>query len=343
MKRIILVLLIALSAVACKMDPVSLRVARSEMMSNTDTAWNFVSAFENRAFCKVYDEYKKDDVKDFAGRWAKDEKEMLEWLRGRDRNQFGCFLVSGDSTNTEMWPAEAYFKTSIILDYIAKEKPDEALVDTLYQDMIREIGVLYNLTFDPMTGLTRHGVDLSRSAKWCLEATGYSKHCHSSALGWLTMALVDLFEATPQESRYYEDIKNTTKNVLEAAMCSQDPASGLWYIMPDCPPGDGNEFESCGSAMILYSFLKGTRIGIMPEEFWEISENLYKNYIAYFVEKKDDGVIDIHKCCACDRIPADSDGDEDFYLSLPVTDNDPRAVAAFIMASLEFEKYFYKK
>ena len=57
--------------------------------------------------------------------------------------------------------------------------------------------MIYEKTLDPQSGLLMHAWDESRSQKWCDPETGKSHYPWSRAMGWYTLALVDILDNLP--------------------------------------------------------------------------------------------------------------------------------------------------
>lgn len=122
-----------------------------------------------------------------------------------------------------------------------------------------------------------------------------------------------------------DTLKARLKAVAQAVMGLRDPKTGMWRRILDCPGGDANTVEATSSAMIVYSVLKGCRLGLLPEEMRAQAEECFGQFVEMFVrigEKTGDGrnLLTVTQCHMIgDKAP----------------DNDPEAVGAFMLASLE--------
>jgi rhamnogalacturonyl hydrolase YesR len=121
-------------------------------------------------------------------------------------------------------------------------------------------------------GLLVHGYDASRTAVWANNITGASPHVWGRSLGWYCMALLDTLEllstsyldkstAAVQAKRY---IEARVRELMPAIAAAVDPSTGAWHQILDQPEREGNYIESSGSAMLVYSLLKGVRLGFLP-------------------------------------------------------------------------------
>ncbi len=78
------------------------------------------------------------------------------------------------------------------------------------------------------------------------------------AMGWYGMAMVDVMEVLPEE--YMEERKAALKLFVDGMLKYQKP-EGLWTNVADWPTTETNRLETSGTAMIVYTILKGVRNG----------------------------------------------------------------------------------
>jgi unsaturated rhamnogalacturonyl hydrolase len=97
--------------------------------------------------------------------------------------------------------------------------------------------------------------------------------------------------------------------------------------------------------MFTYAFLKGVRLGILPERFKAVGEKAYQGLLRTFVTENEDSTLNLNQSCRSAGLgPAKSparDGSADYYLcgeDVWIVNNEGKAVGPFIMASLEYEK-----
>ena len=89
-------------------------------------------------------------------------------------------------------------------------------------------------------------------------------------------------------------------------------------------------------------YLKASRLGLLTPSDKEYARNLYKRFNEQFVQLDSGCNLNITSCCSVAGLGGKQNrkGDYEYYLSEPVIDNDCKSVGAYIMASLEYEKYF---
>lgn len=131
---------------------------------------------------------------------------------------------------------------------------------SLVDDAAMETLTALDLTFDVSSGLYRHGYDEKRLQAWASPASGLSAAHWARAIGWMTMAMVDLVACLPVGGQR-EEIARRLSRVLAriAALATPD---GRWLQVIDQPELPGNYPESSATAMFAYVFQKAARIGI---------------------------------------------------------------------------------
>jgi unsaturated rhamnogalacturonyl hydrolase len=192
---------------------------------------------------------------------------------------------------------------------------------------------------DPATGLLRHAWDESRNMFWANPETGQSDHAWGRALGWYMMALVDVLDWVPENHPAGTELKNILCTLLDKLQEYDDPATGMWYQVLDCPGREGNYIESTCSAMFTYTYLKAADKGYAPQ-YKTYARKLYRKLVKTFIREEKDGTITLTECCAVAGLGGKENrrGDYDYYINEKKCDNDPKGVGPFIWASLIYEK-----
>lgn len=203
-------------------------------------------------------------------------------------------------------------------------------------------------TFDDKTGLWKHAWDETHTAFWADKATGKSKHTWGRALGWYTMAMIEVLDALPQDYARRHEIIDLFQKAMAQVVKYQDKETGVWYDVLDVTD-DRNYLESTCSSMFAYCLLKGSRLGYLDQSFREAGIKAYLGIIKEFIKVNADKTISLTKCCSVSGLgPAPGpyvkkpnfrrDGSFDYYMSEPIRDNDAKGVGPFIWASLEMER-----
>jgi unsaturated rhamnogalacturonyl hydrolase len=196
-------------------------------------------------------------------------------------------------------------------------------------------------SYDPKTGLFYHGWDESRKQRWSNPQTGTSPNFWSRSIGWYMMAMVDALDFIPTSHPNRQKVLEIFNQLTNSLLKFRDPATGMWYQVTDKVGQKGNYIESSGSAMYVYSIVKGAQKGYLPKSYLKTGQKLYKQFVKTFIVKNGDGTISVTNCCAVAGLGGDKnyrDGSYEYYLSEPVRHNDPKTVAPFMMVSVLLNK-----
>lgn len=170
-------------------------------------------------------------------------------------------------------------------------------------DILHQFGLFWEHCLDQSTGLLYHGYDASRTAVWADPVTGASPEVWGRALAWYLMALVDTLDlmaaySFPKNIWYalHEHFTSLSKSVLAAI----DPQSGGWWQVMSRPGNEGNYIESSCTAMFVYSFYKGVRMGYLNDQssddgsggiYTQPAHRAYNYLLDHFVVRESNGTL----------------------------------------------------
>jgi rhamnogalacturonyl hydrolase YesR len=232
-------------------------------------------------------------------------------------------------------------------------------------DIETQFSLMYNNTIQlpgavNYTGLLYHGYDYSHTASWASADRGHSPEVWDRAMGWYMMALVDTLEILPSTPAAAAQARKTLLAQLGTlaprVVSAADKTTGVWWLVVTEPGRVGNYFESSGAAMFVYALLKAVRLGYISDNDRSVvaaAQKAYQYLLTHFVSEKSDGTMDwtgtVHVGSLdttgdfqvsknsikgyCNLIPV-----HQYYISQSVNVNDLKGVAAFVLASLEYEK-----
>jgi unsaturated rhamnogalacturonyl hydrolase len=238
----------------------------------------------------------------------------------------------------QMWLDGLYmaepFKAEYLVRYASSEEKEHG-----WQDIIHQFSLVAEKCYDPATGLFRHAWDSSKEMFWCDKTTGQSEHAWLRAMGWYTVAIVEVLSIMPEDTPERENLITILNHIYKTIPAYADPKSGMWYQVMDCPTREGNYQEATGSIMLIYAMLKGSRLGYLPEEYLPEAMRLYEKFVRHFMRENEDGTISMIECCSVGGLGGKQNrkGDFAYYLSEPIIENDCKGVGPFIWASLEYE------
>lgn len=342
--------------------------------------WNYTPGLEMRSFLDVYRSYGGEDIYNYVEAWynaivAEDGSIMnysvdkystdlicpgknlfyfyertgnekyrkaIELLKtqidGHPRTSEGAFWHKLRYPH-QVWLDGVYMACPFYVEYALKFMEGDAQ-KAAFDEIVNEFAVAAARTYDPATKLYRHAWDESHSMFWCDPATGQSQHCWGRALGWYTMAIVDVLDTLPADYAGRQTLIDILRTICAELPKWADPEAGVWYQVLDQPGREGNYLESTCSAMFSFTFLKGIRMGYLDAELLPYAKKLYADVVREFISTDEQGLISIEKCCSVGGLGGNNNrmGDFAYYLSEPIRPNDSKGVGPFIWASLEMEK-----
>lgn len=188
----------------------------------------------------------------------------------------------------------------------------------------------------PDTGLYRHGLDEARVQIWADVHTGLSATNWLRGEGWLLMALVDTLTLLPvaQDALRYA-LAQMLREALDALLPYR-AEDGLFWQVIDAPDAVGNYTETSGSCMVAYALLRGAALGILTEEYGRLGQSILD--AVQKTKLREGKLCDI--CSAAGLGGASHrDGSLAYYLSEPISQNDPKGVGALMLAEAALQQW----
>ncbi len=266
-------------------------------------------------------------------RYAMAIGQAREQLKRQPRTEAGAF-----------WHKQAY-PYQVWLDGLYMAEPFYAVYadisheTAIFDDVVTQFKVAAEKTYDPATGLYRHAWDESKQMFWADPVTGQSAHCWGRALGWYTMALVEVLPFFPENHPGKAELQGILEGILATLPKYADSETGMWYQVLDSPGREGNYLESTCSAMFTYAYLRAAREGYAVPASVD-PKALYEALVKRFIREDKDGTLNLTDCCAVAGLGGKENrsGTFDYYVNEKIIENDPKGVGPFIWASLEYEK-----
>lgn len=254
-------------------------------------------------------------------------------------------------TNEGVWWHKNIYANQVWLDGIYMGLPFYTLsasylkknTKKVYNDAVAQLMSTSVKTYDEKTGLWKHAWDETHSMFWANPETGLSQHTWGRAQGWMTMAMIEILDALPDDYARKGEVVDLLNRVLSSVIKYQDKKTGLWYQVMDVKNKDGNYLEATCSSMFAYALLKGYRMGYLKDKkFLDAGKKAYQGILDNFIKVNADSTISLTHCCAVAGLGPQKnpkrDGSFEYYISEPIRDNDAKGVGPFIWASLEMEK-----
>lgn len=209
-----------------------------------------------------------------------------------------------------------------------------------FDDVANQIIWVNSHTRDQKTGLLYHAWDESKQQRWADKTTGCSPNFWSRAMGWYTMAIVDVLDYLPKDHPKRDQIIKIFKETTDALIKVQDKKSGVWYQIPDQGTRPGNYLEASASCMFVYSIEKAINKGYLPKSYIPAVKTGWNGLLKTFIRTEPNGLITLTKTCRSAGLGGEPyrDGSFEYYMSEPAIDNDLKGVGPFIMAAVEAQK-----
>ncbi|MBN2166622.1 MAG: glycoside hydrolase family 88 protein [Marinilabiliaceae bacterium] len=270
-------------------------------------------------------------------RYRKAAAKLNEQLIEHPRTKEGAFWHKKIYPN-QIWVDEFYMGILFYGNYAALVNDSIA-----FNDIFKQYKLAKKYLYDSKTGLYKHGWDESRAEKWANPNTGQSSQVWGRGLGWFAMSLVDILDVFPSDHAGRVELQNMFVDLMESIVEYQDAESGVWFQIVDKPNIGKNYLESSCSCMFTYCLLKGLRMNYLKNNYQEKALFAYKGLINEFIKHNNDGNITISNGCLVGGLGGKPyrDGSFSYYVNEPYCNNDAKAVASFIMASVEFEKKYH--
>ncbi|MBX2843738.1 MAG: glycoside hydrolase family 88 protein [Flammeovirgaceae bacterium] len=236
----------------------------------------------------------------------------------------------------QIWLDGLYMGSPFYAQYAKVYNEPEAFDDIAKQFILSE-----KHTKDEKTGLLYHGWDESHLQDWSNKTTGTSLNFWGRAMGWYTMALVDVLDYFPEDHPKRAEIINILNRTLSAVIQYQDKESGLWYQVLDKGNEEGNYLESSASCMFIYAIAKAVNKGYIDSKFKANAIAGFEGVLEEFIEvNESNGEVHIHNVCSVAGLGGDGNrsGTYEYYINEPKRSNDTKATGPFIQACLELDR-----
>ena len=206
-----------------------------------------------------------------------------------------------------------------------------------YSDVVMQIKNVRKYMFDETAKLYYHGLDCSRKAFWADKETGLSRNFWLRAIGWFTVAMIDIIEIADGEAR--REISEIFCELMEGVINYRDPESKMYYQVVNMQGREGNYLETSGSSMIAYAMMKGARLGVLDESFRKLGEETFDGICNRYLDFDKDGKLNLGGICLVAGLGPENnprrDGSYEYYISEPVVENDAKGVAPFVLCYTE--------
>lgn len=249
------------------------------------------------------------------------------------RNAEGGFWHRSPTYPNQMWLDGIYMADQFYAQYTAYFEPDNT---TAWDDIALQFDLIEKHTRNKTTNLLVHGYDQSKVAVWADPVTGAAPHVWDRAVGWYFMVLVNILEIYPKELPAYKRLLGYFTSLASGLKKAQDKSGGWWLVMDEPFAGaKGNYIESSGTAMFTYGFLKGVRTGLLDKKYKEPAIKAYDLMLNKFIKYETNGTLSWEGTVSVGSLG--SNGSYEYYIGVPLLENDGKGAGSFMMAASEYE------
>lgn len=207
-----------------------------------------------------------------------------------------------------------------------------------YQDILLQFKNVRKHMFNEDKQLYYHGYDASKKVFWADKNTGLSKNFWLRALGWYVVAIVDVASFMDDSTIVNHELKPLLKEAIDGLLQYQDSKTKLFYDVIDLVDEPKNYLESSGSSLVSYAILKGARLGLLPQSYLKIGQEIFTGICDHFLSEKD-GDLNMKGIVLVSGLGPENnlrrDGTFAYYMSEPIVENDAKGVGPLIMAYTE--------
>lgn len=202
--------------------------------------------------------------------------------------------------------------------------------ENLFSDIKSQLKNVRKYLYDDKRQLYVHAYDERKVMNWADKLSGKSPNVWSRSLGWLAMALVDILEIQQDQ-----DINTMYIEMIEGVEIHK--YHNMWMQIVDKPKLKGNYYETSGTMMICYSYLKATRLGLVDKKYADIGREIFKETLSRYFFEDEEGYHLGGICKVAGLDNENRDGSDDYYLSEEIKNDEVKGVAPFILAYSELK------
>ncbi|KAF2636995.1 glycosyl hydrolase-like protein family 88 [Massarina eburnea CBS 473.64] len=258
---------------------------------------------------------------------------LIDQLHRFPRNEAGGFWHRDPTYPNQMWLDGIYMAETFYATYTSYFDSDNT---TAWNDIVLQFDLIEEHTRNTTSNLLKHGYDASKVAVWADPVTGECPHVWNRAVGWYFMALVEVLQVYPKDLPGYARLQGYLTTLADGVKKAQDTSGGWWLVMDEPYPGQkGNYIESSATAMFTYGYLKGIRTGLLEASYQDTAVKAYDLMLERFVKQEANNTLSWEGTVVVGSLS--SNGSYEYYVSVPVQENDGKGAGPFIYAATEIE------
>jgi unsaturated rhamnogalacturonyl hydrolase len=208
-------------------------------------------------------------------RYQKAAKKIRDRLNSYPRTAEGGFWHStSDSRRSQLWADGVYMVNPFLVEY-GKEFGDSAYASN---EATKQLAV-YGSHLQVANGLLKHAWDESRDASWSDPKTGLAPEHWCRAIGWYSMAIVNVLDAVPADHPRRAQLLTLLRNLAAGIEKYQDPATGRWFQVVDKGSHGDNWTETSCSSMFTFALSRSVQQGYVDAHYAQVAQRGYQGVL----------------------------------------------------------------
>ncbi|EDY60091.1 glycosyl hydrolase [Streptomyces sviceus ATCC 29083] len=254
-------------------------------------------------------------------RYRKAAKKIVDRLASYPRTSDGGFWHADTASRAhQLWADGVYMVNPFLVEY-GEEFGDSSYAD---DEAAKQLAV-YGSHLQVANGLLRHAYDESKSAGWADPGTGLAPEHWCRAVGWYSMAIVNVLDGIPQHHPRRAQLLGILRKLAAGLEKYQDPATGRWFQVIDKGARSDNWTETSCSSMFTYALSRGAQQGYLDQHFRAVAQRGYQGVLAR-LSVGSDGRTNLADISVGTNV-----GDYAYYIARDRATNDLHGLGAFLI------------
>ncbi|MFE1835498.1 glycoside hydrolase family 88/105 protein [Streptomyces sviceus] len=254
-------------------------------------------------------------------RYRKAAKKIVDRLATYPRTSDGGFWHADTASRAhQLWADGVYMVNPFLVEY-GEEFGDSSYAD---DEAAQQLAV-YGSHLQVANGLLKHAYDESKSAGWADPRTGLAPEHWCRAVGWYSMAIVNVLDGIPQNHPRRAQLLGVFRKLAAGLEKYQDPATGRWFQVIDKGGRGDNWTETSCSSMFTYALSRGAQQGYLDQHFRSVAHRGYQGVLAR-LSVGSDGRTDLADISIGTNV-----GDYAYYIARDRATNDFHGLGAFLI------------
>ncbi|MFD9860001.1 glycoside hydrolase family 88/105 protein [Streptomyces alboflavus] len=255
-------------------------------------------------------------------------RKIRDRLKTYPRTEDGGFWHADTASRAhQLWSDGVYMVTPFLVEY-GKEFDDETYTD---REAVEQLNV-YARHLQADNGLFQHAYDESRTATWADKDTGRAPEQWCRAIGWYSMAAVNVLDATPRSDPGRPELLGHVRKLAAGIARAQDPATGRWFQVVNKGTESGNWTETSCSSMFTFALSRAAEKGYVSPSYESVARRGHAGVLKK-ISLGSDGLTDLTDISIGTNV-----GDYAFYIARPRQTNDFHGLGAFLIMNEQLRK-----